>query len=395
MLTSQSIGSIKSTIDQAEYVCLFGVGILLNECFHQTVLFLGREPDLLCDNAPEKWGKEFFGIKCISPSELRAIGDETAVVITVKNYEQIFEQLYHLGLRDVFVSCYDRSYNTVQAIKRIERDPSDSPTRRPFINSVEGKWTLITGASRGIGRQIASAMAELGSNIIAHSRSVAHVKELIESTRSLGVQVTPIASELSDPNQVDKMLSELERLVPRIDIVFNSAAIPCSGGFWSTSAQDYLNCFTVNAVAPIHICQRLLPLMIKQGYGRVINITSSVEKRPETMPYACSKAALDKFVHDLAPSLAGSGVMLTLADPGWVRTAMTGFVGPNAVESVIPGILLGALLNGEINGRWFSAQDYRGLSIEAAMEKATFVSGLSPMNVQRIRFKGYSDDATE
>ena len=89
MITAQPLRSIKSTIDKAKYVCLFGAGILLRECFHQVVLFLGREPDFLCDNAQEKWGMEFFGVKCISPSELRKICNETAVVITVKNYEKI------------------------------------------------------------------------------------------------------------------------------------------------------------------------------------------------------------------------------------------------------------------------------------------------------------------
>ena len=91
------------------------------------------------------------------------------------------------------------------------------------------------------------------------------------------------------------------------------------------------------------------------------------------MAYACSKAALDKFVHDLAPSLQNTGVMITLVDPGWLRTDMTGFDGPHAVESVIPGALLGALLEGDINGRWFGAQDYAGLSIEAAIHKAEFL----------------------
>jgi NAD(P)-dependent dehydrogenase (short-subunit alcohol dehydrogenase family) len=133
--------------------------------------------------------------------------------------------------------------------------------------------------------------------------------------------------------------------------------------------------------------------MIENGYGRVVNITSSVQTRLETMAYACSKAALDKFVHDLAPSIAGTGVMLTLADPGWLRTDMTSFIGPNSVESVIPGVLLGAVLDGDINGRWFSVQDYAGLSIETAIEKAKFVSTSSLMHVQRIQLQSSSMEA--
>jgi NAD(P)-dependent dehydrogenase (short-subunit alcohol dehydrogenase family) len=352
----QSLKFIRDTIDKARYVCLFGVGVLLKDCFHQLVLSSGREPDFLCDNA--------------------------LVIITIKNYEAIGRQLHEMGIRDVFIACFDRCYNSVHSVKKLEEDQRGASVGQSFSSPVEGKWTLVTGASRGAGRQIAMVMAELGSNIIAHSRCVSHVKELADTCSSMGVKVVPIAAELSDLDQLEAMLSELEHLAPQIDIVFNNAAIPCESGFWMSPSQEYLACYTVNAVAPIRICRQLIPPMIERGYGRVVNITSSVQRRPETMAYACSKAALDKFVHDLAPSLEGTGVMLTLADPGWLRTDMTGFVGPHAVESIIPGVLLGALLDGEINGRWFGAQDYAGLSIEAAVLKAKFV--FEPIHLQGI-----------
>jgi NAD(P)-dependent dehydrogenase (short-subunit alcohol dehydrogenase family) len=375
-----SLKAIKNTIDNARHVCLFGIGALLKDCYSQIVLFLGREPDFLCDNAQEKWGMEFFGKKCISPSELASKCDETVVIITVKNYEDIFNQLHRMGMKDVFVSCYERCYNSIYAIKRLEWDQSAASEEESYITPVQGKWTLITGSSRGVGRQIAMAMAKLGSNIIAHSRAVSHVKEIVETCSAYGIQVVPVAAELSNLSEVETMLSHLEHMVPQIDIVFNNAGVspPCpSSEFWSVSDQDYLTSFTVNTIAPIRICYHLIPPMIQRGFGRVINITSSIQKRPGEMAYACSKAALNKFVYDMAPSLQGTGVMLSLVDPGWLRTDMGGLVAPHAVESVIPGVLLGALLDGSINGRWFSAQDYAGLSIEEAIQKAKFISPYS------------------
>ncbi|MFZ2448630.1 MAG: SDR family oxidoreductase [Syntrophobacteraceae bacterium] len=392
MRPPQPVRSMRDSIDGARYLCLFGIGVLLQDCYPQLVLSLGREPDFLCDNARAKWGNEFFGKKCISPSELEALRDDTVVVITIKNYEKIFSQLRGIGIKDIFVSCFDRCYNSIHAVRKLEEDLFASSGHEPVASPAQGKWTLITGASRGVGRQIALGMARLGSNIIAHSRSVSHVKELVATCAAFGAQVVPVAAELGNLAEVDAMLSDLERLVPRIDIIFNNAAIPCPSGFWSSSGQDYLACYTVNAVAPISICRRLLPAMIKRGYGRVINITSSVQKRPETMAYACSKAALDKFVHDLAPSLRDTGVMMSLADPGWLRTDMTGFDGPNAVESVIPGVLLGALLDGDINGRWFGIQDYAGLSIEAAIRKAKFVLAL-PVDIPTTHFETTAREA--
>jgi len=378
MTMQQSLKAIKAALDHAKRICLFGVGVLLDDCFDQLVLSIGREPDFLCDNDKGKWGVEFLGKKCISPAELGRLREDTAVIITVKSYEDIYQQLTRMGMKDVFVCCYDRCYNTLHAIKRLEDDRVGASTQEHLTVQVRGKWTLVTGATRGVGLQIALGMAKLGSNIIAHSRSISHAQEIVETGSALGVQVVPIAAELSNLTEVETMLSDLEHLVPRVDILFNNAAIPCSSGFWSASSEDYLGCFMVNTVAPIRICQRLIPPMIQRGFGRVINITSSVQKRPDVMAYACSKAALDKFVYDLTPSLRNTGVMVTLADPGWVRTDMTGFNAPHAVESVIPGALLGALLEGEINGHWFSVQDYSGLSIETALGKARFLSASLP-----------------
>jgi NAD(P)-dependent dehydrogenase (short-subunit alcohol dehydrogenase family) len=104
----------------------------------------------------------------------------------------------------------------------------------------------------------------------------------------------------------------------------------------------------------------------------VINISSTIQRRPTEMAYACSKAALSKFVHDFAPSLQGTGVMMSLVCPGYVRSDMGGTQAPHPVESVIPGAILGALMDIDVNGRWFIAQDYAGLSLQDALKRARF-----------------------
>jgi short-subunit dehydrogenase len=371
MTTAPPLNAPMNALKNGKLVCLFGIGEQLSDCYNQLVMLLGKTPDLLCDNANEKWGKEYFGLKCISPKELGYLQKDVAVIITIRNYERVYSQLRCMGIETILVSCYERSYNRMHALKRLEENQLEGSSQKVSITSVQGKWTLITGAARGVGRQIALAMAKQGSNIIAHSRSVLHLKDLLDDCGKLGVEVVPLAAELANLNQVERMVSDLENLVPNIDIIFNNAAIPCSTDFWNVYSQEYLACYAVNAVAPIRISQRLIPPMIKRGFGRVINVTSGVQKRPETMAYACSKAALDKFVHDLAPSLQGTGVMLSLVNPGWVRTDMCTDA-PHAVESVIPGVLLGALLDCDVNGRWFSAQDYAGLTIERAIQRAMF-----------------------
>jgi 3-oxoacyl-[acyl-carrier protein] reductase len=357
----------------ARNVVMFGLGVQFQDCYRQLVLSIGREPDFLCDNSPEKWGKQFFGKKCISPAELSRLGENTAVVITIRKYEDIHVQLCDMGLKNILVACFDQAYDIVHSIKRLGAEQL-TPNEGPFESPVRGKWTLVTGASRGIGRQIALAMAEQGSNIIAHSRQIAHTKELVDTCCALGVQAESIAAEFSNLIELEDMLERLVRLFPPIDIVFNNAGIslPCDSDLWTISPRDYLTHYTVNTVAPIRICYRLIPSMMQRGFGRVINISSTIQKRPAEMAYACSKAALSKFVHDLAPSLEGTGVMMSLVCPGFVRTDMGGCNAPHAVESVIPGALLGAVLDGDINGCWFIAQDYAGLSVPAAINRAKF-----------------------
>ena len=113
--------------------------------------------------------------------------------------------------------------------------------------------------------------------------------------------------------------------------------------------------------------------MIQNGFGRMQLTTSGIANEPELAAYACAKAALTKFVKDFACKLNGTDVMMNVMDPGWLRTDLGGPKAPNAVESVIPGALVGVLLEDKKSGRWFSAQDYVDMDVESAVKKAESV----------------------
>ena len=238
--------------------------------------------------------------------------------------------------------------------------------------NLSGKWALVTGASRGVGFHIATALAGLGCNVVLHSRSQEYTAGLAANLEEQGVSVLAVAAELGDQRQVDAMLDDVLAQVPRVDILYNNAAImtPYRADPWQTTAADYRTSFEVNVISLARICYRLVPLMLQQKWGRVVNITSGIANQPELMAYAVSKAAVDKFVRDLAPTLSRSGVMMSLLDPGWLRTDMGGPDAPNDPSSVIPGALVPALLDDGISGRFFRAQDYAGLSIADALALA-------------------------
>jgi NAD(P)-dependent dehydrogenase (short-subunit alcohol dehydrogenase family) len=237
---------------------------------------------------------------------------------------------------------------------------------------LQGKWTLVTGASRGVGHHLSEGLAQLGSNVILHSREPSHTQALAIKVGRLGVKVATVSGELSDQAQVDAMLDEAIKQAGHVDIVYNNAAVmtPWRENPWDIPAEDFRTSFEVNVISLARICYRLVPSMLARKWGRVINVTSGIMNQPNLTAYAVSKAAVDKFVRDFAPHLAGSGVQMNLLDPGWLRTDLGGPRAPNDPSTVLPGALVPALLDNGESGRFFRAQDYAGLSLPQALEKA-------------------------
>jgi 3-oxoacyl-[acyl-carrier protein] reductase len=240
------------------------------------------------------------------------------------------------------------------------------------MNSLKDRWSLVTGASRGVGAHVSEGLARLGSNVVLHSRELSHTRALASRLEGLGVKVVAVAGELSDQTRVDAMLEAALQQAGQIDIVYNNAAImtPWRENPWDIPAEDFRKSFEVNVISLVRICHRLVPLMLARKWGRVINVTSGIMNEPNLTAYAISKAAVDKFVRDFVPHLAGSGVQMNLLDPGWLRTDLGGPKAPNDPSSVIPGALVPALLDNGESGHFFRAQDYAGLSLAQALEKA-------------------------
>ena len=227
---------------------------------------------------------------------------------------------------------------------------------------IRGKWALVTGASRGIGKLVALALAERGCNVVVHSRKRDHTAALERELVRIGVRAAGVAGDLSDPQQVERLLDDAVSASGGFDILYNNAAIQTAfrEPYTATPSDDFRLSFEVNVISAIRITYRLLPEMRARGWGRIVQVTSGIQEIPQLMAYAASKAALDKFVRDTVPSLRKSGVLMNLLDPGWLRTDLGGPNAPNAVETVLPGALVPVLIEGEVHGVLFRAQDYAG-----------------------------------
>jgi 3-oxoacyl-[acyl-carrier protein] reductase len=230
---------------------------------------------------------------------------------------------------------------------------------------INGKWALVTGASRGIGRQVSLGLAGYGCNVVLHSRLASHTQSLAAELTAMGVQARQVAAELSDQSEVDTLLRTALAETPGIDIVYNNAAVmtPYREDWLNFPPDDFRTSFEVNVIALIRICHGLIPGMQERKWGRIINVTSGVKDQPEMIAYATSKAAVDKFVTDCAGRLKEDGILINLLDPGWLRTDLGGPNAPNSVESVLPGALAPALIDDETTGHLFRAQDYVGQTL--------------------------------
>lgn len=237
---------------------------------------------------------------------------------------------------------------------------------------VKGKWAFITGASRGIGYLTAKFMAEQGCNLILHSRKKEHCEKLLEEVKAMGIEAYSAPAELTDLDSVQAMLDEIDHLGVNVDIVLNNAGMQIAyrTDYYKTPVSDYTESFKINTIAPAMICYHFLPKMIERGFGRIVNTTSGIRLEPEQAGYSASKAALDKITIDLGSRVEGTDVMINLTDPGWCRTDLGGSNAPNAPESAIPGIAVGAFVDDKKSGRYLNALHFTGLSLEEAVAKA-------------------------
>jgi NAD(P)-dependent dehydrogenase (short-subunit alcohol dehydrogenase family) len=229
------------------------------------------------------------------------------------------------------------------------------------MSKLSGKWVLITGASRGVGRQIALGLAEHGCRLILHGREASHCEPLRQALAERGVEARALGAELSNAAEVDTLIDRVLADPGRIDILYNNAAIMTP---WreahTTPTEDYRLSFEVNVIALTRLCDRLLPGMKERGWGRIVNVTSGIQNIRELLPYSMSKAAVDRYVRDVSPSLEGTGVVMSLMDPGWLRTDLGGDKAPNAVETCLPGVLVPLLApDATPSGKFYCAQDYR------------------------------------
>jgi len=213
----------------------------------------------------------------------------------------------------------------------------------------ERRLAVVTGASRGIGRQIALAMAAAGHDLVLASRSSDDLEVVAAECRMGGAETLIVPTDLRQPDQVDRLVAAAAAFGPVSSLVNNSGIAGPSGLLWELDQDDWEETMAVNVTAVFLTCRGFLPGMIERGAGSIVNVGSITGKRPllGRTPYATSKLALVGLTRTLALEVGQFGVRVNLVSPGFVegtridwvidRQSQTRGVEPSVVRSEFAG----------------------------------------------------------
>lgn len=198
-----------------------------------------------------------------------------------------------------------------------------------MTDRLRGRIGVVTGAGRGIGREIATALAAEGMSLLLLARTGREVREVAEHlTGAYAVPVLPAAVDVTDAAAVDRAVMHAEQQLGTVDLLVNNAgqieasALP----FWEADRDELWRVVEANLRGPLLLTRALLPPMVQRGHGHVVNVTSRARAATRTgtyTGYAVSKKALSALTASLAGPLVGTGVVAVDLLPGLVRTAMT------------------------------------------------------------------------
>jgi NAD(P)-dependent dehydrogenase (short-subunit alcohol dehydrogenase family) len=188
-----------------------------------------------------------------------------------------------------------------------------------------GRRAVVTGASRGIGRSIALAMAHAGADVAVTARTSGEIEALADEIRVTGSRGLAVPCDVTDPEQVRAMAAQVLDAMGAVDILVNNAGIAPSHKFADHPDALWHQVMATNLTSVYYVSKALVPAMIEQSYGRIINIASVAAKAGGRYiaAYTASKHGVLGLTRALAVELVGSNITVNALCPGYVDTPMT------------------------------------------------------------------------
>jgi len=185
---------------------------------------------------------------------------------------------------------------------------------------------LVTGGSRGIGQAIAMDLAREGADLVVNYRVRSdEAEKVVREIEAMGRRALAIKADVSNEQEVKAMVEKTIETFGRVDILVNNAALHRGGRIQKLSTEDWDTVMNSILKGTFNCCRFVIPYMLENGWGRIINISSDVALHgyPGDTPYGAAKAGLIGFTKSLAKEVAKKNITVNVVVPGFLRTDMT------------------------------------------------------------------------
>ena len=212
--------------------------------------------------------------------------------------------------------------------------------------SLQGKCALVTGGSRGIGRAVCLELARQGARVaVNYAGNAAAAEETVRACEALGAEAFAIQADVADAAACEAMVKEVLARFGRLDILVNNAGVTRDGLMPMMKEADWDAVLDTNLKGAFHCMKAVYRPMMKQKYGRIVNLSSIVGLRGNAgqANYAASKAGLIGLTKSMAKELAARNVTVNAVAPGFIDTDMTAALPEKAREAMLTTIPMGRL----------------------------------------------------
>jgi NAD(P)-dependent dehydrogenase (short-subunit alcohol dehydrogenase family) len=236
--------------------------------------------------------------------------------------------------------------------------------------TLAGRIALISGASRGLGRAMALALAGAGARVALVARDVEKLEEVAAAARSLGGEAFPFTTDITDEAQVRQLERDVSERMGRVQILINNAGVNVRKPITDFTLEEWRRVTDTNLTSAFLMCRSFVPHMKGTGYGRIINMTSIMShiSLPGRAAYSASKAGLLGLTRAVALELAPEGITVIGISPGPCATEM------NTVLMQDPELNQQFLSNIAV-GRWGKVDEIGKLALFLCSDDAAFITG--------------------
>jgi len=235
---------------------------------------------------------------------------------------------------------------------------------------LRGRVAVITGASRGLGKAIALALAPAGVRLALVARDVDQLSAVASEARTLGADAEVFRTDISDESQISRLEHDVIAKFGPADILVNNAGINIRKNCVDLTPAEWNSVLTTNLTSAFLICRSFVPHMQGRGYGRIINITSIMShiSLPQRTAYCASKAGLLGFTRSLALELVRDGITVVAISPGPFATEMTEPIMNDPAKAEV-------FMSHTPMRRWGDPKDIGELTRFLCSENASFITG--------------------